>query len=79
MVNNVCEPTELCAWGMLRCSKWSISTNWAMDGPLTRYVKLRVAHAPGMPGKVFPSRRLQSKLLVSDPGLHHGTCVTHVP
>ena len=24
------------------------------NGPLTRYVKLRVAHAPGMPGTFFP-------------------------
>ena len=24
-------------------------------GPLTRYVKLQVAHAPGMPGKFFPA------------------------
>ena len=27
----------------------------------------------------FSRHRLQSKLLVSDPGMHHGTCVTHVP
>ena len=37
------------------------------NGPLSRYVKLRVAHAPGMPGTLFP------------PPMHHGTCVTHVP
>ena len=42
-------------------------------GPLTRYVKLRVAHAPGMPGTFSPQSR------VSDPDMHHGTCVTHVP
>ena len=42
-------------------------------GPLVRYVKLRVAHASGMPGTFSPPPR------VSDPGLHHGTCVTHVP
>ena len=48
-------------------------------GPLIRYVKLQVAHAPGMPEKIFPHRRFQSKPLVSDPGMHHGTCVTHVP
>ena len=30
-------------------------------------------------GDVFPRRRLQRKLLVSDTGMHHGTCVTHVP
>ena len=37
---------------------------------LFRYVKLRVAHAPGM---LSPPAR------VSDPEMHHGTCVTHVP
>ena len=25
----------------------------------------------------FPHQRFQRKLLVSDPGMHHGTCVTH--
>ena len=29
--------------------------------------------------KRFPRHRLQRKPLVSDPGMHHGTCVTHVP
>ena len=42
-------------------------------GPLARYAKLRVAHAPGMPGTFSPSPRF------SDPDMHHGTCVTHVP
>ena len=27
----------------------------------------------------FPRHRLQGKTLVSDPGMHHGTCVRHVP
>ena len=27
----------------------------------------------------FPHHRLQRKPLVSDPVMHHGTCVTHVP
>ena len=31
------------------------------------------AHAPGMPGTFSPSPQ------VSDPDMHHGTCVTHVP
>ena len=48
------------------------------NGPLARYVKLRVAHTPGMLGTVSP-HRLQRKLLVSYPGMHHGTCVTKVP
>ena len=44
-----------------------------INGPLTRYVKLLVAHAPGMPGTVSPPPG------VSYPDMHHGTCVTHVP
>ena len=43
------------------------------NGPFTRCVKLRVAHALGMPGTFSPQQR------VSDPDMHHGTCVTHVP
>ena len=45
----------------------------AVYGPLDRYVKLRVTHAPGMPGTFSPPLR------VSDPDMHHGMCVTHVP
>ena len=45
----------------------------SFHGPLTRYVKLRVAHASGMPGTFSPPPR------ESDPDMHHGTCVTHVP
>ena len=42
-------------------------------GPPTRYVKLRVAHAQGMPGTFSQAPR------VSNLGMHYGTCVTHVP
>ena len=42
-------------------------------GPLTRYVNLRVVHAPGMPGTFSPPPR------VSDPDMDHDMCVTHVP
>ena len=35
--------------------------------------KIASAHAPGMPGTFSPPPR------VSDPGMHHETCVTHVP
>ena len=42
-------------------------------GPLTRYVKYRIALALGMPGTFSqPSR-------VGDPDMHHGTCMTHMP
>ena len=33
----------------------------------------------GNAGNVFPRRQFQREPLVSDPGMHHGTCVTHVP
>ena len=48
-------------------------------GPLTWYVTLRFAHAPGIPGTFSLAPLLQRKPLVSDPGMHHCTCVTHVP
>ena len=47
--------------------------NYFHHGPLARYVTLRAAHAPGMPGTFSPLPH------VSDPGIHHGTCVRHVP
>ena len=33
----------------------------------------------GNAGNVFPRRRLLRKPLVSDPDMHHDTCLTHVP
>ena len=47
--------------------------NGSANGPLTRYGKLRVAHALGMPGTFSPPPG------VSDSDMQHGTCVTHVP
>ena len=41
-------------------------------GPLARYIKLRVAHGPGMLRTFYPSP------WVSDPGIQHSTFVTHV-
>ena len=64
-------------WLLTRHSQtWlHLSEIWMQHGPLTRYVKLRVVHAPGaVHQELFPRHRLQRKLLVGD----HGTCVTHV-
>ena len=52
---------------------WAILCHISHHGPLTRYVKLWIAHAPGMSGTFSPPPR------VSNPDVHHGTCVTHVP
>ena len=53
-----------------RRGPWSQTVS---HGPLARYVKLCVAHAPEMPGTFSPPLR------ISYPDMHHGTCVTHVP
>ena len=44
-------------------------------GPLARYAKLRIAHAPG----TFSPRPTQRKPLFGDLGTHHGTCVRCMP
>ena len=44
-----------------------------VHGPLARYVKVRIAHAPGMPGTFTPPPP------GNNPGMHQDTCVTHVP
>ena len=41
--------------------------------------KTAVCTCAGNAGNVSPRRRFSRKLPVSDPGMHHGTCVTHVP
>ena len=68
-------PTKTC-WMALSVLSGDIprvlSTDHITYGPLARYVKLRVAHAPGMPGT------FSLPPWVSDPDMHHGTCVTHV-
>ena len=59
-------------------NKYTCADRFLQHGPLTRYVKLWVAHAPGMPVTFF-HHSLQRQPPVSDPDMHHGTCVTHVP
>ena len=60
-------------WGLQGCIYITGATSWGLfHGPLARYVKLRVAYALGMPGTFSPPPR------VSDPDMHHGTCVSHV-
>ena len=66
-VNHFSQPTH-----RRSCCTWffrDFRHQWA----LARYVKLRVVHAPRMPGTFSPPP------LVSDPDMHHGTCVTHAP
>ena len=53
---------------------------WIMGAfiPWASYVKMRVVHALGVSG-TFSPHRLKRKLLVSNPDMHHSTCVTHMP
>ena len=46
--------------------------------PLTKYVKLQVAHAPGMPG-TFSAPPTSKGILVSDSSVQHGACSNLVP
>ena len=62
------------SWGSIATVQPMMCANdWVHNGPLARYVKLRAAHAPGMLGTFSPPLR------VSDPDMHHGTCVMYVP
>ena len=61
-ISNYCSTVTNCAYATLRHKVWSCDHR-----PLTRYVKLQVAHAPGM---------FFLPLQVSDPDMHHGTCMT---
>ena len=70
---------DVSTW-LLTYSSFTFMKPWGtrLNGPLTRYVKLQVVHARECRGR-FPRHGFQRKPLVSDPGMHHGTCVTHVP
>ena len=41
--------------------------------------KIEGCACAGNDGNVFPRHWLQRKRLISDPGMYHGTCITHVP
>ena len=64
--------------GCIHSNFLELANFFVIHGPLTRYAKLRVAHAPGMAG-TFSRHRLQRKQLDSDLDMHHGRCATHVP
>ena len=52
---------------------------WPFQWASYQIRKIAGCACAGNAGNVFPRRRFQRKQLVSDPGMHHGTCVTHVP
>ena len=56
-----------------------LGQNWFRQWASYQIRKIAGCACAGNAGNVFPRRRFQRKPLVSDPGMHHGTCVTHVP
>ena len=60
---------------------WYSLETWKTSFPWASYQIRKIAGCAcaGNAGNVFPRRRFQRKPLVSDPDMHHGTCVTHVP
>ena len=61
--------------GRMKCVSHQEGTLW------TSYQirKITGCACAGNAGNVFSRRRFQRKPLVGDHGMHHGTCVTHVP
>ena len=60
-------------WSRTPCQK--IKPPWAS----CQIGKIVGCACAGNAGNVFPATDFKRKTLVSDPNIHHGTCVTHVP
>ena len=66
----------------LSASTWCEKSNvWATVSAWASYQIRKIAGCActGNAGERFLCHRLQRKPIVSDPSMHHGTCVTHVP
>ena len=66
-------------WSMCKCYGNCLRSRWRDTWASYQICKIAGCACAGNAGNVSPRRRIQRKLLVSDPGMHHGTCVTHVP
>ena len=91
--NDVCQNTYVCIIENKNTCKYAVcnkrlpfyevlgsNAHWytsIFHGPLSRYTIGGWTWA-GMPER-FSRHQLETKPLVSDPGMHHGTRVTHVP
>ena len=78
----------LCAHGQAHTWTWTVpySPRYHMghiwiDFQCASYQihKIAVCTCAGIAGNVIPATDFKEKQLVSDPGMHLGTCVTHVP
>ena len=66
------------AVGTINCHHSSIRYHPYLSLQWASYQIRKIANC-ACAGNVPPRRRFKMKPLVSDPGMHHGTCVTHVP
>ena len=62
-------------WQWIKFIGFPLLNSWASY----QIRKIAGCACAGNAGNVFPRRRFRRKPLVSDPDMHHGTCVTHVP
>ena len=74
---------EVVTWKDTTSSKWGFGASEISTGKVSMCL-LPDTQNYGMRMRLecrecFPHHRLQRKPLISDPGMHHGTCVTHVP
>ena len=58
---------------ILSCHWLKVDNDWqiSLHGPLARYVKIRVAHAPGMPGTFSPAANFRGNYYIAIPA-----CIT---
>ena len=79
----MCIGKTLCHCGLLSMNLSHISQGFFLrTGSIWASYQIRKiagCACAGNGGNVSPRRQFQRKPLVSDPGMHHGTCVTHVP
>ena len=71
-------PSQQVWWFRDGRTDWQTGGRTGLMGLLTD-TKNRVLRVRRECRERFPHNRLQRKRLVNDPGMHHGTCVTHVP
>ena len=65
VTGHCCWGTQYC-WGGFTTQRVSTAEEDTLHGHLARYIKLRVVHAPGLPGRFSPPLR------VSDPDMRYG-------
>ena len=61
-------------WTMVQVMSQCWPTSVSSYGPLTRYVTLRVAHAPGMPGTFSPTADVKGNRKLEIPARASRTC-----